>query len=319
METLSKYIKIVGILLLACVILGFVCELFDVFDGLSKAMVYARQTVLFLFWGVLLYFNQSRTKLFWIILGGAIASILPLLGSVFGVSLLTSIWIGLLLGVVCLLLSNYFQGTLKTLLIVFFALKIVQTIAYFSCNNNAIPYLAYVIIYYLVWFSIAFFCVLYPQYPEESGSFVLALEMDNKEKKGIKKEYVTMLIVAVAIIVIAVVIGLYANSKSYESSAYSSSGRSYQNNTTETVYKGSQGTTVVLCDDGVAYINGKKGNWLQSYVRLGSDSYEFIKIRQNGMVSEGGIFRGKFYYGRSSERAIQEDYPDGEPLTSSRR
>lgn len=89
--------------------------------------------------------------------------------------------------------------------------------------------------------------------------------------------------------------------------------------TTETVYTGSQGTTVVLCDDGVAYIDGRKGYWMQSYVRLGSDSYEFIKIRQNGMVSEGGIFRGKFYYGRSSERAIQEDYPDGESLTSTRR
>lgn len=89
--------------------------------------------------------------------------------------------------------------------------------------------------------------------------------------------------------------------------------------TTETVYKGSRGTTVVLCDDGVAYIDGRKGYWMQSYVRIGSDSYEFMKIRQNGMVSEGGIFRGKFYYGRNSEMAIQENYPDGEPLTSSRR
>lgn len=89
--------------------------------------------------------------------------------------------------------------------------------------------------------------------------------------------------------------------------------------TTETVYKGSSGTTVVLCDDGIAYINGKKGSWTQSYVRLGSNSYEFIKIRQNGMVSEGGIFRGKFYYGRDAEMAIKEDYPDGEPLTSTRR
>ena len=88
--------------------------------------------------------------------------------------------------------------------------------------------------------------------------------------------------------------------------------------TTETIYKGTHGTTVVLCDDGIAYIDGRKGYWLQSYVRLGSESYEFIKIRQNGMVSEGGIFRGKFYYGRSSERAIQENYPDGEPVSASR-
>lgn len=89
--------------------------------------------------------------------------------------------------------------------------------------------------------------------------------------------------------------------------------------TTETVYKGSRGTTVVLCDDGIAYIDGKKGSWAQSYVRLGSNSHEFIKIRLNGMVHEGGIFRGKFYYGRDSERAIKENYPDGEPLTSTRR
>lgn len=89
--------------------------------------------------------------------------------------------------------------------------------------------------------------------------------------------------------------------------------------TTETVFEGSNGTTVILCDDGIAYINGRKGSWAQSYVRLGSDSHEFIKIRQNGMVSEGGIFRGKFYYGRDAEMAIKEDYPDGEPLTSTRR
>lgn len=119
--------------------------------------------------------------------------------------------------------------------------------------------------------------------------------------------------------VIAIVIGVSAFKQSNKD-VNSSGSQAYTSvSTTETVYNGSNGTTVILCDDGIAYINGRKGSWAQSYVRLGSDSHEFIKIRQNGMVSEGGIFRGKFYYGRDAEMAIKEDYPDGEPLTSTRR
>lgn len=127
-----------------------------------------------------------------------------------------------------------------------------------------------------------------------------------------------LMIVAFVVATISIFLGVGGcNSNSHSNSSSSSS--SYQSRTTETVYKGSRGTTIVLCDDGIAYIDGKKGSWTQSYVRLGSNSHEFIKIRQNGMVHEGGIFRDKFYYGRDSEMAIKENYPDGEPLTSTRR
>ncbi len=102
---------------------------------------------------------------------------------------------------------------------------------------------------------------------------------------------------------------------SNNSSAY----ETIQDNTTESVYRGSRGTEVIICDNGIAYIDGKRGSWTDSYVRLGSNSHEFIKIRQNGMISEGGIFEGKFYYGRNAEMAIKENYPNGESLTKTRR
>ena len=144
-------------------------------------------------------------------------------------------------------------------------------------------------------------------------------ECDKKNDDGINVKRTL-----IAILFIGVLCGFgyfcYSLIQTYTySNNNTSSGSSYQSNTTETVYSGSNGTKVIICDDGIAYINGRKGSWTQSYVRLGYDSHEFIKIRQNGMVSEGGIFRGKFYYGRSSERAIQENYPDGEPVSASRR
>lgn len=173
-KSLSKYIRVVGILMLTFVIIGFFTELWGFSDNLEHTMTNLRQISLISFWVVLLYFNRSKTKLLWIIIGGVFLSILPLFSSILS-PYFNTIWLGVLLGGVCLLMSDYFQGTMKSLLIIFFALKIVQTIAYFLCVDYTIPYLAYVIIYYLAWLSITFFCVLFPQYPEESNSFSLAL------------------------------------------------------------------------------------------------------------------------------------------------
>ena len=130
-----------------------------------------------------------------------------------------------------------------------------------------------------------------------------------KEKKG------RIVGIIVAIILAAVSFGIVLPLSLSPSSAYDS----IKDNTTKSVYKGSRGSEIIICDNGIAYIDGKKGSWTDSYVRLGSNSYEFIKIRQNGMVSEGGIFEGKFYYGRDAETAIKENYPNGESLTKTRR
>ena len=51
--------------------------------------------------------------------------------------------------------------------------------------------------------------------------------MDNNEKRGIRKEYLVMIIIAVAVVVSAVLIGSYTNSKSNEIDSFNSSSSSY--------------------------------------------------------------------------------------------
>lgn len=90
-------------------------------------------------------------------------------------------------------------------------------------------------------------------------------------------------------------------------------------NTTETVYKGSRGTEVILCDNGIAYLDGTKGTWRKSSVTIGNRSHDYIQIDQNGYIQQGAICEGKFYYGRNAHFAVKEGWPDGEPMTKSRR
>lgn len=89
--------------------------------------------------------------------------------------------------------------------------------------------------------------------------------------------------------------------------------------TTESVYTGSDGTEVVICDNGIAYINENKGTWHNASVKIGNTDYSYIEISLNGMVEQGAICDGKYYYGRNAYWAIKEGFPDGEPLTKTRR
>lgn len=91
-------------------------------------------------------------------------------------------------------------------------------------------------------------------------------------------------------------------------------------NTTETVYKTSRGSEVIICDNGVAYIDGNKGTWRVSHVTIGNRSgLEFCKISLNGSIYQGAIFEGKYYFGRDAYQAIKDYYPDGQTYTRSRR
>lgn len=144
-------------------------------------------------------------------------------------------------------------------------------------------------------------------------------EKENNEVAELGSEKIKQFLVLLVIISIVCGVGYVLYSSAPKNSNNTSSSSSHQDYTTQTVYKGSSGNEIILYDDGRAYINGRRGSWTQSYVRLGSNSHEFIKIRQNGMISEGGIFKGKFYYGRNVEMAIKENYPDGEPVRSSRK
>lgn len=89
--------------------------------------------------------------------------------------------------------------------------------------------------------------------------------------------------------------------------------------TSETVYQGSEGTEIIICDNGIAYLNGTKGTWRKSSVTIGNSSHNYIQINQNGLFSQGAICEGKFYYGFDAHTAVKEGWPDGEPLTRSRR
>lgn len=103
------------------------------------------------------------------------------------------------------------------------------------------------------------------------------------------------------------------------SSSSSESSSVVEDNTTETVYQGSRGSEIRLCDNGIAYINGTKGTWRKASVTIGNTSHDYIQIDQNGYIEQGAICEGKFYYGRNAHFAVKEGYPDGESLTRSRR
>lgn len=99
----------------------------------------------------------------------------------------------------------------------------------------------------------------------------------------------------------------------------SSTTSSVIDNTKESVYKGSYGTEVIICDNGIAYIDGTKGTWTKSSVTIGNRSHSYIQIDLNGYIEQGAICEDKFYYGRNAHFAVKEGWPDGEPLTKSRR
>lgn len=133
-------------------------------------------------------------------------------------------------------------------------------------------------------------------------------------KKLMKRDYIRISVFYM------LVVALFSTSTACTNSASSSSSSaSSLDNTTESVYKGARGTEVIICDNGIAYIDGTKGTWSRSYVNIGNRDHDYIQIDLNGYIQQGAICEGKFYYGRNAHFAVKEGYPDGEPLTQSRR